>query len=201
MADSAIKSRPVYPGLHIQPHARRHLFALEGEGALALAEQAAAVGTDFLAKSEILYVAHGSQPRAHDTMLQKLGPQDFWAAPTVPTLLTRLRATLATATMGTRLYVAGTEGFIGQVMQVAADFGVDPGSVVTEHRGSLAPRVQCVHCKGITDHVTLNPCRCSHCGLALLVRDHYSRRIGAFQGVNIDAEMPGTAPPPEELFP
>ena len=27
------------------------------------------------------------------------------------------------------------------------------------------------------------------------------RRIGAFQGVNIDAEEPGTAPKPEELFP
>ena len=103
--------------------------------------------------------------------------------------------------MGTRLYVAGTEGFIGQAIQVAADLGIDPDSVVTEHRGSFARRVQCVHCKGITDNVTSSPCRCSHCGLALLVRDHYSRRIGAFQGVNIDAEAPGTAPPAEELFP
>jgi hypothetical protein len=201
MADSAIKSRPVYPGLHIEPHARRHLFALEGEGALALAEQVAARGTGFLAQAEILYVAHGSQPRAHGAMLQQLSPQTFWEAPSVPTLLTRLRATLSTATMGTRLYVAGTEGFIGRAMQVAADFGIDPGSIITEHRGSLARRVQCVHCKGITEHVTSNPCRCSHCGLALLVRDHYSRRIGAFQGVNIDAEVPGTAPAAKESFP
>jgi len=36
--------------------------------------------------------------------------------------------------------------------------------------------------------------------LMLLVRDHYSRRIGAFQGVCIDAEQPGTAPEPEEAF-
>jgi hypothetical protein len=28
----------------------------------------------------------------------------------------------------------------------------------------------------------------------LLVRDHYSRRIGAFQGVCIDAEVPGELP-------
>ena len=201
MADSAIKSRPVYPGLQIQRHARRHVFALEGEGALALSEQTAAHGTDFLAQTEIFYVAHGSQPRAHGAMLQELGPHVFWEAPGIGALLTRLRAVLTTATMGTRLYVAGTEGFIGQVIQVAADFGIDPGSVVTEHRGSLARRVQCVHCKGITENVTSNPCRCSHCGLALLVRDHYSRRIGAFQGVNIDAEVPGTAPPPEESFP
>jgi predicted RNA-binding Zn-ribbon protein involved in translation (DUF1610 family) len=201
MGISAIKSRPVYRGLAIQPHARRHLFALEGEGALALAEQATLAGPSFLESSSILYVAHGSQPRAHGAMLQNLRPQDFWEAPTVPTLLTRLRATLATATMGTRLYVAGTEGFIGQAMQVAMELGVDPGSIITEHRGSLARRVQCVHCKGITENVTLSPFPCGHCGLALLVRDHYSRRIGAFQGVNIDAEAPGTAPPPQELFP
>lgn len=198
---AAIKSRPVYPGLAIQPHARRHLFALEGEGALALADQVTVAGPAFLESACILYVARGSQPRAHGTMLQNLGPNDFWEAPTLPTLLTRLRATLSSATMGTRLYVAGTEGFIGLAMQVAMELGVDPASIITEHRGSLARRVQCVHCKGITENVTASPCRCEHCGLALLVRDHYSRRIGAFQGVNIDAEAPGTAPPPEELFP
>jgi DNA-directed RNA polymerase subunit RPC12/RpoP len=60
--------------------------------------------------------------------------------------------------------------------------------------------VQCVHCKGITEDVTHSPFACSHCGLPLLVRDHYSRRLGAFQGVNIDAEEPGSAPDPEELF-
>ena len=201
MGISAIKSRPVYRGLAIQPHASRHLFALEGEGALALADQITIAGRSFLESASILYVAHGSQPRAHGAMLQNLGAKDFWEAPTVPTLLTRLGATLGSATMGTRLYVAGTEGFIGLAMQVAMEFGVDPGSIITEHRGSLARRVQCVHCKGITENVTVSPCRCGHCGLALLVRDHYSRRIGAFQGVNIDAEAPGTAPPPQELFP
>lgn len=201
MADSAIKSRPIYKGLHINAHARRHLFALEGEGALALMGQAESQGAQFLAKAEVLYVAHGSQPRAHEGSLQKLAPRTFWQAPTIPTLLTRVRATLSTATMGTQLYIAGTEGFIGQVMQVALELGIDPNSIATEHRGSLARRVQCVHCKGITENVTASPCTCSHCGLALLVRDHYSRRIGAFQGVNIDAEAPGTAPSPQELFP
>ena len=201
MADPTIKSRPVYRGLRIVPHARRHLFALEGEGARALADQVVSSGKDFLASAEVLYVARGSQPLEHGAMLKQLGLRDFWQAPSVPTLLSRLRATLATATMGTRLYVAGTEGFIGQAMQVAMEFGVDPASIGTEHPGSLARRVQCVHCKGITDHVTASPCICAHCGLALFVRDHYSRRIGAFQGVNIDAEAPGSVPVPQELYP
>jgi hypothetical protein len=57
-----------------------------------------------------------------------------------------------------------------------------------------------VHCKGITENVALDPFVCSHCGLSLYVRDHYSRRIAAFQGVNIDAEDPGLVPAAVERF-
>ena len=201
MLVQGIKSRPVYSGLIIDPNAARHLFVLEGEGAAALIEKRGNGAWEFLAKSEILYTATASKPKDYEALLQGLKPFDLWTAPTIPVLLNRLKATLQTARMGTRLYISGTEGFISQAIQVALDYGIDFNSIVTEHRGSAARRVQCVHCKGITDNVTTSPFTCSHCGLALLVRDHYSRRIGAFQGVNIDAEAPGAAPPPEERFP
>ena len=103
--------------------------------------------------------------------------------------------------MGTCLHLAGTEGLIGQAMRAALEAGMDHGSIATEHRGSLARRVQCVHCKGITEDVTIQPVTCAHCGLVLLVRDHYSRRIAAFQGVCIDAEEPGDVLPVEVAFP
>ncbi|MGR9243556.1 dimethylamine monooxygenase subunit DmmA family protein (plasmid) [Rhizobium leguminosarum] len=200
MLVAGIKSRPVYTGLTIQPRARRHIFALEGEGAKALLDQQPALDETALARSEILYVARGSQGSGLDEALRRLGADIFFTAPTIATLLFRLKGSLATAHMGTRLYLSGTEGFIGQAMLVALDYGMDHASVITEHRGSLARRVQCVHCKGITDDVTTSPFACSHCRLPLLVRDHYSRRLAAFQGVNIDAEEPGSAPDPEELF-
>ena len=200
MLVEGIKSRPVYKGLTIQPRARRHIFALEGEGAKALLDQRAALDETALSRSEILYVARGSQGSGHDEALRRLGADMFFTAPTIATLLFRLKGSLATAHMGTRLYISGTEGFIGQAMLVGLDYGMDHASVITEHRGSLARRVQCVHCKGITDDVTASPFSCSHCGLTLLVRDHYSRRLAAFQGVNVDAEEPGSAPDPEELF-
>ena len=201
MLVAGIKSRPVYSGLNIDANASRHLFALEGEGALALLDQVKAAGKEFLAKSEILYVPTASKAHEHDKKLAALNPHDLWAAPTIPVLLNRFSVVLGQAKMGTRIYIAGTEGFIAQAMQVAMAHGVDHNSIHTEHRGSTARRVQCVHCKGITDNVTTSPYTCSHCGLSLLVRDHFSRRLGAFQGVNIDAEEPGTAPKPEELFP
>lgn len=201
MLVQGIKSRPVYTGLAVDPHAQRHLFALEGEGALAFTDALAQADRKFLATAEILYVPTGSRAANHELQLAATGPFDLWTAPSIPVLLNRLRVTLHTAAMGTRLYIAGTEGFIGEAMQVALDEAIDFNSVLTEHRGSSARRVQCVHCKGITEDVITSPFTCSHCGLALLVRDHYSRRLGAFQGVNIDAEEPGTAPGPELMFP
>jgi predicted RNA-binding Zn-ribbon protein involved in translation (DUF1610 family) len=201
MLVAGIKSRPVYSGLNIDNHAKRHLFALEGEGALALIDQVKAAGSEFLKNADILYVASGSRAEDHDRKLAALGADTFWLAPTIPVLLNRFHVMLGQAHMGTRIYLAGTEGFIGQAQQVAMNHGVDPASINAEHRGSTARRVQCVHCKGITENVTTSPFTCSACGLSLLVRDHYSRRLGAFQGVCIDAEEPGTAPKPEELFP
>jgi dimethylamine monooxygenase subunit C len=201
MTEPAIKSRPVYSGLQISPHARQHLFALEGDGAVALHDQIAKVGPEFLARAEILYVSARATGAEYERLLGQLPARALFHLRTTGALLAQLESRLATATMGTRLYVAGTEGFIGQVLQIAMRSGIDAGSVLTEHRGSLARRVQCVHCKAITEHVTHSPFVCSHCGLWLFVRDHYSRRIGAFQGVNIDAEAPGSVPPAEELFP
>jgi hypothetical protein len=197
MLVSGIKSRPVYSGLVIDPYARRHVFALAGEGALALLKKPELRDADICTRAEILYVPEGSN---HAAALQACGITNCWQAPTIPTLLTRLGVMLSTAHMGLRLYTSGTEGFMGQVIQVAIDAGITHSSIRTEHQGSQARRISCVHCKGITENVTTNPVTCSHCGLTLLVRDHYSRRIGAFQGVCIDAEVPGDVPPTEELF-
>lgn len=199
MLVQGIKSRPVYKGVAVDPYATRHLFVLEGEGAQALLEQK--LDGDTLAKLEVLYVPAGSKPKDYGKKLAALGTRDYWEAPTIPVLLNRMNVMLGAARMGLRIYICGTEGFIGQALQVALNHGIDFNSIPTEHRGSESRRVQCVHCKGITDHVKTQPFVCSHCGLTLLVRDHYSRRIGAFQGVCIDAEEPGSAPPPEELFP
>jgi hypothetical protein len=102
--------------------------------------------------------------------------------------------------MGLQVYLTGTEGLIGQAMNEATAVGLPHTAIQTEHRGSVARRLQCVHCKGITEDVSTDPFVCSHCGLNLFVRDHYSRRLAAFQGVCIDAEDPGNVPDPVELY-
>jgi len=194
-----MKSRPIYPGLDPHLPAQRHLLAAEGEGTQALLDFARASPVA-AAISTVVYTAARSAPHDPVSDLQSSGFNVIHLMPTIPTLLGRLSSFLATARIGTRLQVAGTEGFIGQVVALGAEHGIDPGSIVTEHRGSLARRVQCVHCKGFTEHVTLSVFPCSHCGLSLFVRDHYSRRLGAFAGVNVNAEVPSELVPGVEIY-
>jgi predicted RNA-binding Zn-ribbon protein involved in translation (DUF1610 family) len=126
--------------------------------------------------------------------LEPLGAAQFFRAPTIPALLPRLQRVLQDAHMGTQFYLAGSEGLIGQAEREIMNTGFPHAAVQKEQRGSTLRRVQCVHCKGVTENVATDPFLCSHCGLNLFVRDHYSRRMAAFQGVNIDAEDPGQVP-------
>jgi hypothetical protein len=201
MLSTGIISRPVYPGLTADLKARHNLFVAEGEGAAAVLDLATKTPAEFFSKATLLYCPAGSAGKDHEKQLEALKPKALWTFPTPATVMFRLKGVLQTATMGTRLYVTGTEPFIGLALQEALEAGIDHKSLITEHRGSAKRRVQCVHCKGFTENVTTSPVICSHCGLNLLVRDHYSRRLGAFQGVCIDAEVPGEAPAPEEIFP
>ncbi|CDX43161.1 conserved hypothetical protein [Mesorhizobium sp. ORS 3359] len=198
MAAKTIISRPIYGTLSPQP-GRHHLFIADAEGALAITDMAGKAPSGFFDGAEIDFIP-GPENR-HLAALEALKPAQLHVAPSFASLLPRLKQTLTNAHMGLRLYLAGTEGLIGQAMQVALEAGMDHTSMQTEHRGSLARRMQCVHCKGITENVTTQPALCAHCGLLLLVRDHYSRRLAAFQGVCINAEDRSENPPMEEAFP
>ena len=198
MAAKTIISRPVYGILSPQP-GKHHLFVADAEGALAIAELAARAPADFFGDAHIIFIPGGGD--YHVAALEALKPAQFYQGPSFASALPRLKQTLTNAHMGLRVYLAGTEGLIGQAMQAALEAGIDHTSIQTEHRGSLARRMQCVHCKGITENVTTQPATCAHCGLLLLVRDHYSRRLAAFQGVCINAEDRSEIPPLEEVFP
>ena len=197
MAAKTIISRPIYGTLSPQP-GKHHLFIADAEGALAITDMAGKAPPGFFDGAEIVFIP-GPEGK-HIAALEALKPAQLHLPPSFASLLPRLKQTLTNAHMGLRVYLAGTEGLIGQAMQAALEAGIDHTSMQTEHRGSLARRMQCVHCKGITENVTTQPATCSHCGLLLLVRDHYSRRIAAFQGVRIDAEDPGNIPESVERF-
>ena len=190
----SIKSRPVYAPLEARPGGF-HLIVADGEGAEAVTDMLAKAtdAGNLLAAAHIMYCP-GPTGVDLSQRLEALGAAQFFRAPTIPAILPRLQRVLSAAHMGSQFYLAGTEGLIGQAEREIMNTGFPFAAVQKEHRGSTLRRVQCVHCKGITENVATDPFKCSHCGLNLFVRDHYSRRIAAFQGVNIDAEDPGQVP-------
>lgn len=199
--DPAIPSRPVYGVLEPRQGAA-HLIVADGEGGGAVVDLFARAGDAapaMLAQSHIFYLP-GANGCDLSEQVQALGAAQFYRGPSFAASTLRLNKVLGDAHMGLQIYTAGTEGLMAQVAAAAQAAGHVYEAVQMEHRGSLARRVQCVHCKGITENVTTDPFPCSHCGLNLFVRDHFSRRLAAFQGVNIDAEDPGLVPESVERF-
>jgi dimethylamine monooxygenase subunit C len=196
--EGTIASRPTYGVLEVRP-GRSHLLVADAEGAEAILALATSAAADFFAKAHIIYIPKGTGD-VFTKRLEQLAPAQLYVGPSYEAAVPRLRRVLEASHMGLQVYLSGTEGLIGQAMLEATQAGIPHSAIQTEHRGSTARRVQCVHCKGITEDVTHDPFQCSHCGLHLFVRDHYSRRIAAFQGVRIDAEDPGNVPVSLERF-
>ena len=196
--EPAIPSRPTYGEL--SPRAgSAHLIVADGEGAAAVVDLFAKADGDLHRSAHIIYIpgANGCDMTA---AVQALGAAQFRSHPSFAASQSRIAKVLADAHQGLQIYTAGTEGLMAQVAAMAQAAGHIYEAVQMEHRGSTARRMQCVHCKGVTENVTQDPFVCSHCGLSLYVRDHFSRRLAAFQGVNIDAEDPGLVPAAVERF-
>lgn len=193
----SILSRPVYGVLAPRP-GQFHLVIADGEGAGAVLALFAA-DPAIAARAHVLYTP-GPNGTDDWPVISGLGAAQAQRAASVPTLLFRLARVLLDARAGTQVYLAGSEGLIGQAERDLMAAGFPHQDIQKEHRGSTLRRVQCVHCKGVTEAVRTDPFPCSHCGLHLYVRDHYSRRLAAFQGVCIDAEEPGNVPPAVERF-
>ncbi|MEP5632805.1 MAG: dimethylamine monooxygenase subunit DmmA family protein [Tateyamaria sp.] len=189
----SIRSRPVYGTLSVRDGSA-HLLVADAHGAEAILDVAT---PDMMANAHIIYISKGE---AFEDKLRALNPASFYSGPTYGAAESRLRKALEDAKMGLQVYLAGTEGLMGQAQNAAMAAGIPHTAIQTEHRGSVARRMQCVHCKGITEDVETDPFVCAHCGLNLFVRDHYSRRLAAYQGVCIDAEDPGNVPTPKGIY-
>jgi dimethylamine monooxygenase subunit C len=218
MLVTGIKSKPIYAPLRADPRGRYHLMLGLGVGEVALLrvlhemQESALEG---LARTRVLLIpapaegdpsspagASGEAASAREPRreIESLPLQEVRAFPDVASLLGEFRSLLADSLMGTRLYVAGPESFIGLAMKIALEFNLNKDEIRAEELGSLARRVYCIHCRTTAENVRTNIVRCPGCERWLLVRDHYSRRLAAYMGVMVDAEAPGELPPIKEVF-
>ena len=210
MLVTGIKSKPVYAPLQADTRGRFHLMVGMGVGAAPLLRVIAemkSAAPQSLQHTRVLYVPEdgggGAGLGAAASELDQFRAasvgtvQAFDAA---PSLLGQFRTVLSDSLMGTRLYVAGPESFIGLVMKIALEFNLNKDEIRAEECGTLARRIYCIHCRATTEHVRTNIVQCIGCARWLLVRDHYSRRLAAYMGVMADAEAPGELPPLKEVF-
>ena len=194
-----IRSKPVYTSLVWQDKATSHLAVAQGDGGMALLKL-------FQLKHPkepiaVLYANNLSSKIDYAKTLKKVVPEGLQILNTEAEALYALNNILPTMRMGLRLYVAGAEGFIWSASEYAKTFGIEDADIMKELTGTLARSVYCVHCKAITHNITTNIGKCVGCERMLFVRDHFSRQLGAYMGLMVDAESPGELPEIEEIYP
>jgi hypothetical protein len=209
MLVTGIKSKPIYAPLQADIGGRFHFMVglgVGGDPLLRVIGEMRAAAPRALQTTRVLYAddadadAGGASAPPPLARFRSAGLADVRAYGGAAALLEDFAALLQNSLMGTRLYVAGPENFIGLVMKIALEFNLNKDEIRAEECGTRARRVYCVHCRATTTSVRTNIVRCIGCERWLLVRDHYSRRLAAYMGVMADAEVPGELPPLALVF-
>ena len=202
MLITGIRSKPVYAPLQPDLAGRYHVMVGHGVGAAPLARllgELKAAAPAALAHTRAWYVTDPASPQNNADAFRAANVAELRTFDAIDPLLADLTAAMDLALMGTRLYVAGPESFMGLIMRIAHQFNLAGDEVRAEECGTMARRVHCIHCRAIIEGVRTNIVECS-CQRWLVVRDHYSRRLAAYMGVMVDAEAPGERPEVKEVF-
>jgi hypothetical protein len=102
----------------------------------------------------------------------------------------RLHQALLNASVGSHLYILGDEAFIWRVHGEARTAGLEDDEIDISHTLAGPRRVYCVHC-GLSQSAGPEPeLNCIGCEVRLEVREHFSRRLGAYLGVCTDPDQP-----------
>ena len=198
MLISGIKSKPIYCTLSPDTSGLRHLLIAQGQGGAATERIYRALNSP--AETEIYYSAFSILGFNYAQLIQELPSRVTRSYEHDQPLVADLREVFLNAQMGIRLYISGTEPFIWTVTNLALAFGVKEDEIQQELADSQARQIACVHCNALTYPVRNNIAPCAGCGRHLLVRDHFSRRLNAYMGVQVDAEVPGEIPEIVEVF-
>lgn len=193
-----MKSRPVYGVLALREDRVHHTFVSCAEGAMAVKR----VLDENVWSGVRLLILHsqGTGGDSYEGLLDSRSGVPVEKFSVLDEMLSALAMHTDQAPAGAHFYLAGPEVNLWLAYQVLRDRGIARDHVSMELLGSKARRVTCVHCKTMNEGVTTNPYRCHGCAQWLLVRDHFSRLMGAYVGVRIDAEEHGVVPNAEEVF-
>lgn len=90
---------------------------------------------------------------------------------------------------GTHLCICGDETFIWNCRNQAQTAGLLDAemSLIKAAEGRQA---YCVHCSQLQPISHDDEVTCQHCGVHLTIREHFSKRLGAYMGVCLNADQP-----------
>lgn len=194
-----IRSKPDYQSLAWAPQGTGHVVVAKGGGGMAVLQ----LFQQMYPKEpvRVIYVKDPHERINYADTLTKVAGDALQCYDNDTDGLYAFHKMLHACRMGTQFYMAGSETFIWSAVKIAKLFGVQEDDVTKQVSATLARPVYCVHCKGVTPEVSTNIVACGKCGRHLFVRDHFSRLLGAYMGLQIDAEAPGEIPPVEEIYP
>jgi hypothetical protein len=129
-------------------------------------------------------------------------PEAVSSAATVDELERLLANRLASAVVGVRVHVAGSDAVVRRLGAVAWEAGLQADEIGLACDTEQAVfRVACVHCGEIAESVSDTVVECTGCERTLFVYHHFSRRKAAYMGFQADAELPGDIPPARSGLP
>jgi hypothetical protein len=103
---------------------------------------------------------------------------------------TRLTDALGQCTVGSHLYIAGDEAFVWRIHALARNAGLQDDEIDMTVSVAGLRTVYCVHCGLSQPGTTHDSLHCSGCRVLLEVREHFSRRLGAYIGVCANPDQP-----------
>ncbi|MDR2678503.1 MAG: PDR/VanB family oxidoreductase, partial [Zoogloeaceae bacterium] len=101
----------------------------------------------------------------------------------------KVACALAIATAGTRVLACGDEQFLWRIYKLAQEGGLAADEIEMLKSG-VSRQVFCVHCGHLQTARQEREIVCAHCNTVLAVRDHFSRRLGAYLGACADPDSP-----------
>ncbi|MDR2874442.1 MAG: hypothetical protein LBV44_00730 [Methylobacillus sp.] len=191
-----IRSKPDYQSLAWRDKALAHFVVAKGKGGMAVLQ----LFQQMYPREpvHVVYVRDGADD--YSALLEKVIGEGLHCYDAEQEGLFAFYRMMDACRMGTQFYMAGSESFIWSAVKLAKLHGVQEDDVMKQIVATLARPVYCVHCKGMTPEVTTNIVACGKCGRKLFVRDHFSRLLGAYMGLQVDAENPGDVPAIEEIY-
>ena len=146
---------------------------------------------------ECIFVTDGTNPHlAEETLLTlEKHRENFQVRQTVILQNTEiapfLKELLNDGKMGVRVVALGTETFMWEVQRCALGSGLGENEIQLIGPPAKQQRtIYCAHCSSVQVNSGEPETRCEACGVQLEVRAHFSRRLGAYLGVCLDADQP-----------